>query len=273
VKGLGHRHLVGVISREMGERNIRRPTILDAGCGDGKLLRLLSDTLPCSLSGFDSPNYGLQATERLGAQARAEVDIRFTHPDGRWPFEDSQFDIVVSNQVCEHVIDFKLFCAENYRVLKPGGIGVHTFPLRHFIIEPHMHLPLVHRIRDHQLRSWSIKQLSIAGVGIYKAHAKPAEVDLDTFAQAHADYARTYTTYRTWREVCDELHRHGFRVSYRHTSSLVQRGLWRLVGSERPGRPAPAILEAALFPILRSFVSCTLLVEKTQDYRFNWAVH
>jgi SAM-dependent methyltransferase len=268
--GLAHRHIVGVIQRECAARGLDKPSILDAGCGDGRLLALIAETLPSERSGFDSADYGLQASEVVGALAGDDADIRTTNADGSWPFTDGEFDVVVSNQVCEHVADFETFCSENARVLKPGGFGVHAFPLRHMLIEPHMLLPIVHRVRDHSLRAWLIASFSRLGLGIYRSQARDAGVGIDEFATAHADYSRTFTTYRTWRQVCDEFHRHGFRVSYRHTSTLAQRGLWRVAGREGPGRMLPPLVEAMLFPVVRLVVSCTVVVEKAQDYRFTW---
>lgn len=256
----------------MRRRRLEAPAILDAGCGDGRLLGLLAQRFPGKLCGFDSASYGLQPDHAVGSLAGPGADIRFTEPDGTWPFEDEQFDVVVSNQVCEHVVDLENFCAENARVLKPGGFAVHAFPLKHMWIEPHMHLPLVHRVRDHNLRQWLIARFSQLGLGIYRKQAVPAGVSLEQFATEHADYARTFTTYRTWREVCAEFHSHGFRVSYRYTSLLPQRGLARLAGRERAGWPLPPLVEAAAFPALRAFVSCTLHVEKAQDYTFTWNV-
>lgn len=268
--GLQHRHIAGVVQREARRRGLGAPAILDAGCGDGRLLAQLSELFPGKLSGFDSADYGLQARDVVGSLAAPGTDIRLTEADGSWPFGDEQFDIVVSNQVCEHVADFALFCSETARVLKPDGFAVHAFPLRHTWIEPHMHLPLVHRIRDHNLRKWAIARFSQAGLGIYRKKAVPAGVSLHQFATEHADYARTYTTYRTWRQVCDELHKNGFRVSYGYTSLLPQRALARLLGRERPGRSLPPLVEALAFPVLRAVFSSTLLAEKAQDYRFTW---
>ena len=264
MSGLAHRHIAGVIRREAAARGLDRPTILDAGCGDGALLALIVATLPSVCSGFDSAEYGLQSGERIGSLAGAAADIRATNSDGSWPFDDEEFDIVVSNQVGEHVVDFTTFCAENARVLRPGGFGVHAFPLKHILLEPHMRMPLVHRVRDHELRSRLIAHFS--RFGSYRTYA-PDGVGVQEFAWSLADYCRTFTTYRTWRQVCDEFHRHGFRVSYRHSSTLAQRGLWRLVGKERPGTVPPPLVEALLFPVVRSFVSCTLLVQKAQDFR------
>ena len=268
--GLAHRNLVSVVERELAGRDLPSPSILDAGCGDGALLALIGATLPGRRFGFDSPDYLLKSSDSIGSRAGGGADIRATEPDGAWPFGDEELDVVVSNQVGEHVVDFETFCSEHARVLKPGGFGVHAFPLRHMLVEPHMHLPLVHKVRDHSLRAWLIAGLSRLGLGIYRSQALPEGVGIEEFARSHADYSRTFTTYRTWREVADAFHRHGFRVSYRHTSTLAQRGLWRMAGRERPGRPLPPPLEAALFPALRMVVSCTIVVEKRQDYRFTW---
>jgi len=265
VSGLAHRHIVGVIQREVAARGLDKPAVLDAGCGDGGLLALIASTFPSVCSGFDSAGYGLQASEKVGSMAGEAAEIRITNPDGSWPFDDGEFDVVVSNQVCEHVFDLVTFCSENARVLKTGGFGVHAFPLRHMLVEPHMLLPLVHRVRDHELRTWLITGLSRLGLGVYRKAAQPG-VGVRDFSRSLADYSRTYTTYRTWREVCDEFHRHGFRVSFGHTSTLAQRGLWRFAGRERAGRVLPPPVEAALFPFLRAFISCTLVVQKAQDY-------
>ncbi len=262
--GLAHRHLVSVLQRETAARGLDRPAILDAGCGDGRLLALIAATVPSTCSGFDSEEYGLQAKEKVGSLAGDTAEIRITNSDGSWPFDDGAFDIVVSNQVGEHVVDLETFCAENARVLRPGGFGVHAFPLKHILLEPHMRLPLVHRVRDHELRTWLIAHLS--RFGLHRTYAQPG-VGVQAFARSLADYCRTFTTYRTWRQVCDEFHRHGFRVSYGHTSTLAQRGLWRLAGRERPGTMLPPPLEAALFPFVRSVISCTLIVQKIQEFR------
>lgn len=43
------------------------------------------------------------------------------------PFDDNQFDYVVSDQVLEHVEgDPQLAINESYRVLRPGGFAIHT---------------------------------------------------------------------------------------------------------------------------------------------------
>jgi SAM-dependent methyltransferase len=44
------------------------------------------------------------------------------------PFSDYQFDVVISNQLLEHLIDVDKFLDEVYRILKPSGYAVISTP-------------------------------------------------------------------------------------------------------------------------------------------------
>ena len=65
----------------------------------------------------------------------------------RLPFDDGQFDIVMSSEVLEHVMNYPDFIAENRRVLSAKGLAMHIFPGRWMPIEMHVKVPLacVHR--------------------------------------------------------------------------------------------------------------------------------
>jgi SAM-dependent methyltransferase len=264
--GVGHRHIRDVLIDELGNRDLVNPVVLDAGCGDGRLLDVIGQSTDVQLCGFDSAEYGLQAADFIGSQV-ADGDIRHTLPDGSWPFESESVDVVVSHQVVEHVFDFTQFCAENERVLRPGGFAIHVFPTRHTIVELHMLLPLVHRIRSHDVRAAAIRLLTRLGLGSNR------ELSDRAAAAAHADYSRTYTTYRSWRELVNELHRHGFRVSYRHSSRLLKRLALNVMRVDRRVRESHPFVEMIWFPLVRSLVSVTLVVEKQQDYRSDWKMH
>lgn len=54
------------------------------------------------------------------------------------PFPDESFDIVMSNQVLEHVNDERMAVSETYRVLKPGGSFIGSVPhVSPIHLEPH----------------------------------------------------------------------------------------------------------------------------------------
>lgn len=54
----------------------------------------------------------------------------------RQTFPDARFDVVVSLDVMEHVLDPGAVYAEIHRTLRRGGIYVHTFPIRKWLVAP-----------------------------------------------------------------------------------------------------------------------------------------
>jgi SAM-dependent methyltransferase len=88
---------------------------LDAGCGDGRYLAALADKLPHRRAGVD-------ISERILETARQRVDADFRQANlEALPFDDAEFDPVLSTQVIEHVLDAELAIAELARILRPGG--------------------------------------------------------------------------------------------------------------------------------------------------------
>jgi len=49
------------------------------------------------------------------------------------PYEDNSFNFVISDQVIEHLEDPKRAICESYRVLKEGGIAIHTTCFMNYI--------------------------------------------------------------------------------------------------------------------------------------------
>lgn len=98
-------------------------TVLDAGCGGGRYSvawRLLG---AASVTGIDLSKPGL-----ADAQARvkaAGIDgVQFQESTVlQLPFPDHAFDVVYSNGVLHHSVDWQAGTRELVRVLKPGGLG------------------------------------------------------------------------------------------------------------------------------------------------------
>lgn len=99
-------------------------SVLDFGCNDGYGTRLLAKHA-ARVVGVDVSPVAIAA-----ARAGDPIgDLRFELLEGpHTPFEDGEFDLVVSFQVIEHVRDHDAYLAEIRRVLRPGGLAVLTTP-------------------------------------------------------------------------------------------------------------------------------------------------
>ncbi|MBI4962368.1 MAG: class I SAM-dependent methyltransferase [Desulfomonile tiedjei] len=129
---------------ELGRPVNTDDAILDFGCGEGGMVYAFRkrgfkafgvDIAPPSPAIADRLE-----TERL---SHGEKDVLRVIPSEpyRIPFDDNQFDFVVSWDVMEHVQDHKQALAEIKRVLKPCGRSLHFFPARYRVLEPHVYVP------------------------------------------------------------------------------------------------------------------------------------
>jgi SAM-dependent methyltransferase len=124
-----------VLQRALSSGSISNPRILDYGSGQGRLIALgLQQNV--DIYGTDVP--GIETSDR----------VRLIE-NGRIPFDDSSFDVVVSNQVFEHVAHPLPALAEIHRVLKPGGTFLALFPDASSWFEGHVGLYFVHWLMPH----------------------------------------------------------------------------------------------------------------------------
>ncbi len=89
--------------------------------------------------------------------------------DGRIPFADACFDVVVSNQVFEHVPDMEPALGEICRVLVPSGAFLCLFPSRDVLREGHCGIPLAHWFpKGSRIRYPYMLVLRSLGLGYFK---------------------------------------------------------------------------------------------------------
>lgn len=108
--------------------------ILDFGCGDGTNVYRLLDAGYTNVYGCDIKDF-LKLRD-------PEDRSRFYIGDGPIPVEDSMFDLVISDQVFEHVLDQVSVAKELNRVTREGGHGLHSFPAKFQLVEKHIKVPL-----------------------------------------------------------------------------------------------------------------------------------
>jgi SAM-dependent methyltransferase len=98
--------------------------LLDVGCWDGEFTKMYGDTLQTK------ENHGLDFFEAILDIARArkiqahKIDLETE----LFPYSNDTFDVVVCNQVLEHLKQVYLPVSEIHRVLKVGGYAVISVP-------------------------------------------------------------------------------------------------------------------------------------------------
>jgi methionine biosynthesis protein MetW len=100
------------------------PTLLDVGCWDGELSQRCGAALGAKrMLGVEVYEEPAVAAEQKGLEV-ARVDLE----TGRFPWEDGSVDVVVCNQVLEHLKNIWLPMTEMHRVLRPGGHAILSVP-------------------------------------------------------------------------------------------------------------------------------------------------
>jgi SAM-dependent methyltransferase len=127
-------HKLAVLEK-MGVTLPPDPAILDFGCGAGTTVYDILDRGYTDVSGYDVIDY-------LKLRQPEDQKRFFIARDFQIPCADERFDLVLSDQVFEHVLDQPRAFREIYRVLKKGGLAVHVIPARYQIIEPHIKVPV-----------------------------------------------------------------------------------------------------------------------------------
>ncbi|MCG2786735.1 MAG: methyltransferase domain-containing protein [Anaerolineae bacterium] len=123
----GQKRRLGMILLAAGDRV--RGQILENGCGVGMYVEHLTP--------FGGQIFGLEYDFERAAEAALRSPRILNAAGENLPYPDSSFDLILSHEVLEHVLDDRQAVAEMARVLKPGGRAVIFVPNRGYPFETH----------------------------------------------------------------------------------------------------------------------------------------
>jgi ubiquinone/menaquinone biosynthesis C-methylase UbiE len=218
--------------------------VLDVGCGRGEYLLGLLECTPNAL-GIDTAEKKLEDcwTQHPKLRQRAlQVSA------DAMPFPSGQFDVVIVNEVLEHIPNQDGALREIWRVLKPGGKLLLFCPNRFYPFETHGLL-----IRG-TLRKW-----------LPFLHYLPPSLASHFAIEA---VARNY-----WpKEATQLLESHGFCIQQLgfvpQTFENISRSQPALIGPMRPLLRG-GVAAAAKLPLIRVFVSVSTFLMATKDVTNN----
>lgn len=111
--------------------SLKQPeAILDLGCGNGNLTKIISAATSADL-------YGLDLSVQMVQEATARLQGRAAFTTGNaenLPYENGRFDAVVCNASFHHYTKPHKVIGEIKRVLKPGGVFILGDPTAPFFI-------------------------------------------------------------------------------------------------------------------------------------------
>ena len=187
--------------------------VLDYGCGKGKLVAALRKL------GYET--YGVEIDplpyhNGLGYfQERNQDPSSFLFligSDCKTVFTNDFFDIVISEQVLEHVKDIDLVSTEIARLTQPQGRHRHTFPSKFHFKEQHLYMPLIHWLPKNGLRrsliQWYVKR------GIEPKWPMLQEKSVTEKAAMYYEYSITKTYYRRLPKLVRMFNQLGFEAHY-----------------------------------------------------------
>ncbi len=174
--------------------NSSQVRVLDYGCGDGKIVKLLIakeiESFGCDVF-YDGSNYSEIEQDSLFGTAILAMN------EGKIPFEDNYFDLIVSNQVIEHVEDLDMTLSEFRRVLKSDGEILTIFPDKSCWREGHCEIPFLHWFpKGSGLRVYYAFLLRSIGLGSFKGDKSHMQ-----WSEDFCLWLDKWTHYRTQEEI------------------------------------------------------------------------
>jgi len=180
--------------------------VLDHGCGKGALVEAgVSRSIDFYGVEMFSHGSGIGIKEEIASKGFLGSRIREILDD-KIPFPDEYFDLVVSNQVLEHVSNIEPVVMEIRRVLKSDGVFLCIVPYKGGYIEGHCKIPFVHWFKpESRLQFYWLYAFKALGLGRRKKVRDPGE-----WAKHFSNWLKANTFYRAFHEI-DRIFRRNFQ--------------------------------------------------------------
>ena len=146
--------------------------VLDYGCGLGQMIALGRER-GLDIWGADTFE-GYYAAWSDGVPAQVRERVRKIE-GARADFPDAHFDVVLSNQVLEHVPDPEASIADIHRLVRPGGTVIAAYPVADTWYEGHVGLYFAHWLnKGSAVRDVYFTTARRLGYGLYHRDIPPA---------------------------------------------------------------------------------------------------
>jgi SAM-dependent methyltransferase len=179
-------YAVRAIGDESGEAKV-----LDFGCGSGQIVKLLRNA---GVSAFGCDVFFAGGVSAVPDELSGVV---MEMQRNTIPFPAGTFNVVINNQVMEHVEDIDAVLSEVHRVLKPGGVVLSLFPDHGVWREGHCGVPFLHWFPKHSaLRvyyAWAWRSMGFGRFTDGKSRWQ--------WSKDFCDWLDRWTEYRSYSEI------------------------------------------------------------------------
>jgi SAM-dependent methyltransferase len=236
------------ICKEKGININQESYILDFGCGDGHRVYQLLDFGFKNSFGFNKGNY-MGRNNPINLKHSQDIQFFRFSDDGTIPFPDEYFDLIISDQVFEHVLEQEKAFREIHRVLKNGGVSIHVIPAKWQIIEPHIYVPFGGLIKSY----WYYYFWALLGVrNNWQGGLSAKEV-----AGRNIKYARESLNYLSCREYQRMMSEIRFRYGWEDLAYMKMSYKAKIQKLATVSEKLPLILS-----LIRLFIQRVLFLQK-----------
>lgn len=170
-------------------------TILDFGCGKGDVVK---QGLAMGLDIYGAETF-FKDNDRIAVQNSSLKEKIHPIEENKIDCADNKFDVIISNQVIEHIDNLPEMVAELDRVSKSNSEIFAIFPTKNIWLEGHVGLPFAHRLtKRSKSQYWYLLLARKLGLGFYKENKSHQD-----WAKRAASKLNDYCYYRSREQIIE----------------------------------------------------------------------